>query len=394
MDTLEAIKLLSARYFEETRSIRRHIHRHPELSFREYETSAYVACKLKEYGIPYRRIAENGIIGEIKGKGGGKRVALRAELDALPVQEETRLPFASIIPGVMHACGHDVHTACLLGAGRILKEIEPELKGSIMLIFQPGEETLPGGAKQMLEEGLFEESEPFVVIAQHVLPELPAGKTAFRKGLYMASGDELFITVKGKGGHAATPSKTVNTVLIAAKIITELHQLSDRDAPAGIPSVLAIGKVTAEGATNVIPKEVRLEGTFRTMDEKWRSAAHERIMEITTNAAKAMGGDCKVEIRKGYPALVNNPEYTEAAARFSAQYLGNEMVEDMDIRMTTEDFAYFAMKYPAVFFRTGTGMADKKLHTPVFDIDEEIIENATGNIAWLAYKFGCKPLVQ
>lgn len=393
MEILKTIKLFSARYFEEARSIRRHIHRYPELSFREYETSAYVSGKLKEYGIPFTKIAENGIIAEIKGNEEGKRIALRAELDALPVHEETGLPFASINPGVMHACGHDVHTACLLGAGKILKEIEHELKGSIMLIFQPGEESLPGGAKKMLEEGLFEDKEPFVVIAQHVLPELPAGKTGFRKGLYMASGDELFITVKGEGGHAATPSKTVNTVLIAAKIITELNQLSGRNAPPGIPSVLAIGKVTAEGATNVMPDEVRLEGTFRTMDEKWRNSAHERIIEIAKNSAKEMGGDCRVEIRKGYPALINNPEYTEAASRFSAQYLGDYMVENMDIRMTTEDFAYFAMKYPSVFFRTGTGKPDKKLHTPVFDIDEDIIEKAMGNIAWLAYKFGCEPLV-
>ncbi len=386
MDIKNLIRSYSEKYFNEVIYLRRHIHKNPELSFMEFETSDFVASILKNYNIPFKKIAGTGIIGEIKGRGKGKTVALRAELDALPVNEETGLSFSSSKPGIMHACGHDVHTACLLGAAIILKNIENKLKGRVLLLFQPGEEKLPGGAKKMLEAGVFAEDHPSLIIAQHVLPELPADTAGFKKGAYMASGDEIFLTIKGEGGHGALPDKTVNTVLIASKIIVELEKIPLHLSP-GVPTVLSFGKVKAEGATNVIPNRVDIEGTFRTMDEKWRNKAHKKIETIAGDIAKKMGGECIVEINKGYPVLVNDPAYTEAGIKMLKDYLGEAQVKTLEKRMTTEDFAYFSLQYPVIFYRTGTGMPDKKLHSPFFDINEQIIKPATGAMAWLAFNF-------
>lgn len=375
--------------FSEIKGFRRHLHKHPELSFREYETSRFIAEKLKEYGIDSKTVAGTGIVAKIEGNIESIRhsVAIRAELDALPIQEENDLPYKSVNPGVMHACGHDVHTACLLGSARIIKSLEKEFAGTVYLVFQPGEESLPGGAKKMIEEDLFEGEEPDLVIAQHVLPELRTGYTGIKPGLYMASGDEIYINITGEGGHGAMPHITTDTVVAMAQVVVALQQVSSRFAPPHIPTVLSFGKLIANGATNVIPGEVTLEGTFRTMDEKWRAAAHEKITTIATNTAASLGATCQVEIRKGYPLLYNDPAKTKLLQQLIEAYLGLDKVEELPVRMTTEDFAWFAAKYPSVFYRLGTGMPERKLHSPCFNIDEQAMITGTGLPAWLAISF-------
>ena len=389
MQLAEKIKEKADFCFSEVVKLRKHLHKHPELSFQEYETSRFVAEQLGIYGISSNPVAGTGLIARIDGKKKIKKrsVALRSELDALPVQEETGLPFRSVNKGIMHACGHDVHTACLLGAARIIKELEKEFPGTVYLVFQPGEESLPGGAKKMMDEDLFSGDKPDLIIAQHVLPELDAGYAGVRPGLYMASGDEIYITVTGEGGHAAMPHTTTDTVVAMAQVVVALQQVSSRFAPPQIPTVLSFGKLIANGATNVIPPEVILEGTFRTMDEKWRARAHELITGIATKTAESLGAACRVEIRKGYPLLYNDPVQTGVIKELMSEYLGPERVADLPIRMTTEDFAWFAQRYPAVFCRLGTGMPDKKLHAPDFDIDEKALLTGSGLMAWLAMSF-------
>jgi amidohydrolase len=389
MDLSEIIRKKATDGFSEVVSIRRHIHAHPELSFREFETSRFIKDKLREYGIDFRPVTETGIVATITGKKGvsGRSVALRAELDALPVGEKTVLPFKSVYPGVMHACGHDVHAACLLGSARIIKDLEKEFSGSVFLVFQPGEETLPGGAKKMIDEDLFDGKDPGLIIAQHVLPELDTGNAGIKPGIYMASGDEIFITVTGQGGHGALPHITTDTVVAMSQVVVALQQVSSRFAPPWIPTVLSFGKFIANGATNVIPGEVYLEGTFRTMDETWRAKAHEIITSIATKTASSLGASCSVEIRKGYPVLKNDPESTGLVKLKMEEYLGKERVKELPVRMTTEDFAWFARKYPAVFYRIGTGKPGRMLHAPDFDIDEQAMETGSGLPAWLALSF-------
>jgi amidohydrolase len=261
----------------------------------------------------------------------------------------------------------------------------------VMLIFQPGEEKLPGGAKLMLEEGIFAEQVPDLIIAQHVLPELESGMVGFRPGKYMASCDEIFMTVKGKGGHGAMPHKITDTVLITSHIIVAMQQVVSRLADASIPSVLSFGKVIANGATNIIPPEVKVEGTFRTMNEQWRTSAHEHITRIAQLTAEAMGGQCDIRLDKGYPVLVNHEDYTRQIHQLANEYLGKEKTIDMDIRMTAEDFAYFTREYPCVYYRLGVKKPGQKeihsLHSPTFDIDESALETGSGLMAWLAASF-------
>lgn len=389
MDLNNKIKEKAGLIFDETVKIRRHIHQHPELSFHEYKTSEYITRLLSEYDIGFKHVAETGIIARITGKKGkeGKTIALRAELDALPVNEETGLSFSSVNQGVMHACGHDVHAACLLGSARIIRAMENDFSGTVYFIFQPGEESLPGGAKKMLDEDLFDGVEPDLIVAQHVLPELKAGEAGIRPGMYMASGDEIYINIKGKGGHGAMPHTTTDTVAAISQVVVSLQQVVSRFAPPHIPTVLSFGKLIANGATNVIPKEAFLEGTFRTMDEAWRSKAHEIITEIATKTAGSLGADCSVEIRKGYPVLFNDQAKARQVRSLMGEFLGGKNVADLPIRMTTEDFAWFARRYPAVFYRLGAGMHGKMLHSPEFDVDERAIETGTGLMAWIALSF-------
>ena len=388
----EKIKEKVNKEFDFLKKVRRHLHSHPELSFQEVETAKYISKMLTEFGIEHETgIAGNGVVGLIKGKNPDKKViAIRADLDALPVNEENDVDYKSEVPGVMHACGHDVHTTCLLGASKILNELKDEFEGTIKLIFQPAEENLPGGAQQMIKEGVLENPAPSAIMAQHVFPELEVGKVGFRSGIYMASSDEINIYVRGKGGHGAMPDQGDDTVLAASHIIVALQKIASRDAPPKVPTVLSFGKITGEGAHNVFPAEVAIHGTFRTFDEEWRNKAHKLIEETAKLTAKIFGLECEVVIDKGYPVLVNDGTVTSVAREAAEEYLGKDNVVDLELRMTVEDFAYYAQKIPACFYRLGVGNKEKgivsNLHTPTFDVDEDSLKTGTGLLTWIALK--------
>ena len=386
------IKKLSAEYRADITTIRRHLHAHPELSFVEFKTSEYIQSILTQWGIPFTAgIVKTGIVAHIEGKNPtSKTIALRADIDALPIVEENDIPYKSVNVGVMHACGHDVHTSSMLGAVKIIHQLRHNFEGTVRFIFQPGEERIPGGAKLMIAEGVLENPKPQSIIGQHVLPQLEAGKVGFRPGMFMASADELYVTVKGKGGHGAIPHSTIDPVLITAHILVALQQIASRKANPITPTVLTFGKVIANGSTNIIPDEVKLEGTFRTMDEEWRNKAHELMKTMAETMAISMGGTCEFEIRRGYPFLVNDEELTARALAFAKEYLGNENVVELESRMTAEDFAYYSQHMPACFYRLGTGNAAKGItsgiHTPTFNIDEDALETGMGLMAYLALK--------
>lgn len=387
--TLQKIKDLANAYANDTIIIRQHIHANPELSFQEHETAAYVESVLKSYDLEPQRMAETGVIALIKGNNPDKRIlALRADLDALPIVEQNEVSYKSKNEGVMHACGHDVHTASLLGAARILQELRHEFEGTIKLIFQPGEEKFPGGASILIKEGVLQNPAPASIIGQHVFPFLSAGKVGFRSGMYMASADEIYMTVKGKGGHAAMPEMNIDPVLISAHLIVALQQIVSRHASPKVPTVLSFGKVEAMGATNVIPNEVRLAGTFRTMDEKWRVEAHKRIKKLAESLCESMGGSCDIDIKYGYPFLKNDPELTARNRKAAEAYLGEENVVDLDLWMGAEDFAYYSQEVPACFYRLGTRNEARGIisgvHTPTFNIEEKALETSIGLLAWLA----------
>jgi amidohydrolase len=389
MNQLNTIKQLAKSYADEVLKYRRHLHSHPELSFKEEQTSLFIKSILDKNQIKYTSgWADHGIVATIVGGKAGPRRAMRADIDALPIQETNDVSYKSTKVGVMHACGHDVHTACAIGTLLILNEIKDVVAGTIDFIFQPGEEKHPGGASIMLKQKALGDVYPSYVIAQHVFPSLETGKVGIKSGQYMASADELFITIKGKGGHAATPHTAIDTILIAAHIITVLQQVISRNVDPTSPSVLTIGKINSTGgATNIIPEEVKLEGTFRAMDEQWRYKAHELIKNICQNTATAMGGSCEVNILVGYPSLFNDESVTNDVKSKMIQYLGVENVVDLPIRLTAEDFAYFSQEMPTCFYRLGTGNIAKNIispvHTSTFDVDEESLEISIGLAAWI-----------
>ncbi|MBI9058246.1 MAG: amidohydrolase [Labilibaculum sp.] len=385
-DLKTKIKAFSKSINAEIKDIRAHLHSHPELSFVEVETSKFIQNYLKKIGIPYKSgFAKTGIVGKIEGKNPNKKViALRSDMDALPITENPQNKYCSINNGVMHACGHDLHMASLLGTAKILSEFKDEWEGTVLLIFQPGEELLPGGAKLMMEEGALQ-PEPEWILGQHVLPDMPAGTVGFRSGMYMASGDEIYLNIKGKGGHAAMPHKCTDNVLIASHIIVALQQIVSRHCDARIPTVLSFGKMIANGATNIIPEEVKIEGTFRTMNEEWRAKAKQLITNIAKSTASGMGAECEVEIRHGYPFLVNDEDLTHEAKKNAIDILGDDKVVNMDIRMTTEDFGFYSQKYPVTFYRFGV-KSDKNgsLHTSNFEANDDSLETSMNTMAWLA----------
>lgn len=390
-DFKEKIQQLAKEYFEEIVGIRRHLHSYPELSFEEFETSAFVKKKLENLGIPYQEMANTGLVGIIKGDQPSERViALRADMDALPITEVEGRPYGSQNKGVMHACGHDVHTSSLLGVAKILQELKSEFGGTIKLIFQPGEEKLPGGASIMIKEGVLKNPEPQAVIGQHVMPFIEAGKVGFRSGQYMASTDELYMTVKGRGGHGAHPHQNIDPIAIAAQIITALQQVVSRAADPRIPTVLSWGKIIGNGATNIIPDEVHLEGTFRTFDEKWRAEAHHKMKKMAIGIAESMGASCDFEVHHGYPFLVNEPRLTASAKSCAEEYLGKENVLDLELWPAGEDFAYYSQQSDACFYRLGTGNKEKGItsavHTPTFDIDEAALEISIGLMAYITLR--------
>ncbi len=389
MDLKQTIKELTKQNHQEILNIRRHIHTHPELSFEEFETSKYICSKLDEYGISYKAgYVKTGIIGKIEGKNPSKKViALRADMDALPIEESEANEVRSCNSGVMHACGHDAHSASLLGTAKILNDLKDQWEGTILLIFQPGEETFPGGAKLMMEEGALDNPKPELIIGQHVLPDMPAGDVGFKEGMYMASGDEIYLTITGKGGHAAMPHTLTDNVLITSHIIVALQQIVSRFVAASIPTVLSFGKVIANGATNIIPEKVEVAGTLRTMNEEWRAKIKAQIRKVATEMASSMGAHCEVKINDGYPVVTNEAEITNLAYNAASDYLGQEHVHRMDIRMTAEDFGYYTQKYPCTFYRFGVKQDDSPtggLHTPGFNLNENALETSVGVMAYIA----------
>jgi amidohydrolase len=387
----EQIQELSKNIFDEVVANRRHLHSHPELSFYEVETSAFVAKKLEDMGLEYHKMADTGLVALIKGdKPSDKVVALRADMDALPITEINEVSYKSQNIGVMHACGHDAHTSSLLGTAKILTELKSQFAGTIKLIFQPAEEKLPGGASLMIKEGVLENPKPQAVLGQHVMPLIDAGKVGFRAGKYMASTDEIYVTVKGKGGHGAQPQQNIDPVIITAHILTALQTVVSRFADPKSPSVLSFGKVIANGATNVIPNEVYLEGTFRTMDEKWRNEAHKKMKKMAEGIAESMGGSCEFNIMRGYPFLINEEKLTASTRAHAEDYLGKENVLDLDIWMAAEDFAYYTQVADSCFYRLGTRNESRgitsSVHTPTFDVEEDAFKVSTGLMAYLALK--------
>ena len=390
MGLLEKIKRLSEDYSGQVIESRRHLHANPELSYQEYNTAKFVAAQLRSFGVNVvEGIATTGLLAEIRGKNPAKKsIALRADMDALPITETNDVPYKSQVPGVMHACGHDVHTASLLGTARILNSVKDEFEGTVRLLFQPGEEKNPGGASYMIRDGALNNPQPSGIIGQHVFPLLPVGKVGFREGMYMASCDEIYLKVIGKGGHAAAPDLAVDPILIASHIIIALQQVISRNASPKQPTVLSFGNIIGKGATNIIPSEVNIAGTFRAMNEEWRASALQKIRKMAESIAEGMGGRCEVEISKGYPYLENNPDLTRRIRAAAEAYVGRENVVDIDITLGAEDFSYYSQVIPASFYRLGTSNPAKGItsyvHTPPFNVDEESLKIGPGLMAWMA----------
>ncbi|AWV98588.1 M20 metallopeptidase family protein [Arcticibacterium luteifluviistationis] len=390
MNLIDKIKGLAADQFQDSVAIRRHLHANPELSFHEHETSAFVVSKLKEMGLkPEHGIAGTGVVALIEGKNPTKKVvALRADMDALPIFEANDISYKSKNEGVMHACGHDVHTTSLLGTAKILTAIKDEFEGTVKLVFQPAEEKAPGGASIMIKEGVLENPRPDGMLGQHVAPNIPVGKIGFREGMYMASTDEIYLTVKGQGGHGAAPDQCIDPILVASHIIVALQQIVSRNRKPTNPSVLTFGKIVGLGATNVIPNEVKIDGTFRNMNEEWREKGLGLIKKMAETMAESMGATCQFEVIRGYPYLENNPELTRKIRKAAETYMGKENVVDLDLWMAGEDFAFYSQVVDSCFYRLGTRNEAKGIvsgvHTPTFNVDENAIEIGMGLMAWNA----------
>jgi amidohydrolase len=392
MQLIDKIKGLSQQFSSDVISFRRHLHANPELSYHEYETAKFVGNQLKAFGLhPTEGIATTGLLLEIKGKNPQKKtIALRADMDALPINEANDVPYKSRTPGVMHACGHDVHTSSLMGTAKILNQITDHFEGTVRFLFKPGEEKKPRGASYMIRDGALKNPQPSGIIGQHVFPLLSVGKVGFREGMYMASCDEIYLRVIGKGGHGAAPELAIDPVLIASHIIIALQQVISRNASPKQPTVLTFGKIIGEGATNIIPNEVNIAGTFRAMNEEWRESALRKIKKMAESLAEGMGGKCEVDISRGYPYLKNDPELTRRVRAAAESYVGKENVVDLDVTLGAEDFAYYSQIIPASFYRLGTRNEEKGItsyvHTPTFDIDEDALKIGPGLMAWMAIK--------
>jgi amidohydrolase len=387
------ILVKSADLKDEVIQLRRHFHRHPELSYEEIETSRFICDWLEKNGISFRKgIAGTGIIASIEGKGrSGKVIALRAEMDALPVTERKKSEYSSLNEGKMHACGHDAHLAMLMGTAKVLNGMRNTYSGKILLIFQPGEEKSPGGARLMIESGELNNPKPDIVIAQHILPELETGKVGYKSGRYMASCDEIYITVIGKGGHAALPGLTTDQIYIASNLVVRLkNRMSQQQQAKGIQTVLGIGRISGEGATNVIPEKVFIAGTFRTFDENWRAEGQALIRQVASETEKEFGVSIEVNIAEGYPVLHNDEILTSQAIVFSESLLGKERIEMYETRMSSDDFSFYSAIAPSLYYRVGIRKKDSemlKLHTSDFDIDENGLETGVANLSWLVYNF-------
>ena len=383
-----SIKTMSESFFEEIKTYRRHLHQHPELSFKEYHTADFIENKLREMGVEnVQRIVKTGVTFLLEGSSEGKNLALRADIDALPIFEKNKVDYKSKYDGIMHACGHDVHTSCLLGVAKILHQLKSEFKGSVKFIFQPGEEKAPGGASLLIKDGILKDPIPKAILGQHVMPFIEVGKVGFRPGKYMASSDEIYLTIEGEGGHAAMPEKLVDPVIITSHILIALQQIISRKASPKMPSVLSFGDISSKGSTNVIPDFVNVSGTFRTFDEIWRAEALVLITNMAEGIATSMGAKCKVRIEKGYPYLFNDPAYTERNISAAQEYLGVENVVNLDLWMASEDFSFYSQNVEGCFYRLGTRNETKSIisgvHTPDFNIDEDALKIGMGLMSWL-----------
>ncbi len=382
---IDRIKALAAELHPELVRTRRHLHAHPELSFQEDRTAAFVAEQLKALDAEVRAgVAGTGVIGLLRGEAGERAIALRADMDALPIAEANTFEHRSANAGVMHACGHDVHMSCVLGAARILHAMKSDWCGTVLLVFQPGEERIPGGASLLLKEGALNDPAPSAILGQHVTPELEVGRVGFREGPFMASSDELYVTVKGRGGHAAQPEKLIDPIVMASHLMLKLKEEFNAVEPAQ-QKLLAFGRVIAEGATNVVPDEVKIAGTLRAFDEPTRERLHHWLPRRANEICASFGGSCDFEVRKGYPVLVNDLELTRRMKNAAIEYLGGDKVVDMDRRMGSEDFAFYTHAMPGCFYRLGTGVPGQPmrgLHTPTFDIDEDGLRIGSGLLAW------------
>ena len=389
-ELISAIKQLARQGATETIAVRRHLHMHPELSFKEFQSAEYIASRLEKAGLPWQRLAEGtGIVAQVHGSAEGgaiRTIALRADMDALPIQEENEVDYRSRNLGVMHACGHDAHCAILLSAGAILKELSSHFAGTIQLIFQPGEERCPGGAQGMIAQGVLQDVD--VILGEHINPHLPAGMIGFRPGAMMASVDEIYLSVHGKGGHAASPHLLIDPVVIASHIIIALQQVVSRQSDPDSPCVLSFGKITADGATNIIPASVHISGTFRTFNEEWHEQALDNITQMASHTARGMGGSCEVNIVRGYPVLKNDEYLTRRSQNAATEYLGDEQLVDLPRIMWAEDFAYYNQKLPGCFYNIGVGNEEKgwngELHSSTLMIDERALEIGSGLMAYLA----------
>lgn len=377
--------------FDEIVGVRRHLHAYPELSYQEHQTVQYLASLLDEMGVAYERKADTGLVVFVEGRNPRKKtIALRSDHDALPITEANEVPYKSKNVGVMHACGHDVHTSSLIGVLKVLHQFRDQFEGTVKFIFQPAEEQNPGGALKMIEDGVLKDPEPTVIFGQHVMPELEAGTVGLKGGKFMASSDEIQVKVVGKGGHAAMPYKNIDPILIASHLVVALQQIVSRNADPNIPSVLSFGTIHGNGANNVIPDEVTLEGTFRTFDEEWRADAHQKIERMAHGLVESMGGRCELTINKGYPSLVNDEEVTDRTRHYAIEFLGEEKVQELQLRPTAEDFAYYSQRMPSCFYRLGVANAAKginsSLHTSTFDIDEEALKTGIGLMSYVALR--------
>lgn len=388
MISAEEIREAATREHARTVEERRHLHAHPELSFEEKETSAFVAASLESAGVAHKTgVGGHGVVGLIEG-GGNRTVALRADMDALPIHEANDVPYRSTNEGVMHACGHDGHTAGLLAAGRILNALRDRLPGNVKLIFQPAEERAPGGAKAMIAAGVLASPAVSTALGQHVNPELPAGTVGFKPGLFMGSVDDVYIRIHGKGGHAAKPHQGTDPIAIAGALIVALQQIVSRNADPVSPGVLSFGYIMGDGSNNVIPDVVDLRGTFRTFDPEWRDEAVQRIENMTTGLVTSMGAEPEIRFVRGYPALENHPEITARARQKAVEYLGEENVVELPPALWAEDFAYFSKEMPACFYNLGVRNEGQGIvhpvHSPTFNLDERALEVGAGLLAWIA----------
>ncbi|MGI6411595.1 MAG: M20 metallopeptidase family protein [Bacteroidales bacterium] len=383
----DKIQKLNEKYFSEIVEFRRHIHQYPELSFKEFETAKYIKSILTKYNIEFdESFGENAVIGIIKGDLSGDNIALRADMDALPIEELVDSEFKSKVPGVMHACGHDAHVASLLGTAIILQELRNYIKGNIILIFQPAEERNPGGAKILIDKGLLKKYNIIKVLGQHVLPELEVGKFNFGSNYVMATSDEIYIKFSGKGGHAALPHKRSDTVLALIHFINEVNEFKIK-LKSDMPIIIAFGKLSAQGSINVVPEISFAEGTMRTFDEKLRNEIKAKLQVIADKYADYYGCKADLEIRHGYPAVYNAPKLNSQVMDLAKDFLGEENVGELEIRMTAEDFAFYSHEVPSVFYRAGVAGNGKGIagqHTSYFDIDENVFLKSSALMAWFA----------